>query len=254
MRVRPGVEVVSLTDVGCQRENNEDNFVYWEPDDDAAFERLGRLALIADGMGGTEGGQFASQIAVDTVQQHYATGGGGDPQQELLEAFRLANSAVQEKARQDARLRGMGTTLTAAAIVGSRLFFAHVGDSRLYLFASGALRHVTRDDSWMASVLAQDPAADPAVFRHHPMRYALTTVVGRRTPPVVHIFETTLPGESWRALTTDGVHGTLGNGRIEKVFGAGSAKDIATKLVSEALAQGSRDNCTAVVAGYEPEA
>src|SRR5437762_14196754 len=99
MRVRPGIEVVSLTDVGCQRENNANNFVYWEPDDDADFARVGRLAVIADGMGGTEEGQFASHIAVDTVKHHHATDGGGDQQQELLEPFRLANSAVQEKAR-----------------------------------------------------------------------------------------------------------------------------------------------------------
>ena len=245
-----------VSDKGPVRPVNEDCF---------AIDESRHLLVVADGMGGHRAGEVAARIAVETICQVFdgerATDDwpfGFDPTTSpsgnlLRTAVHTANLQVLERAGSDDEYAGMGTTVVAAVIAGGRLSVAHVGDSRLYLFASGALRHVTRDDSWMASVLAQDPAADPAVFRHHPMRYALTNVVGRRPPPVVHIFETTLPGESWLALTTDGVHGTLGDGRIEKVFGAGSAEDIATKLVSEALAQGSRDNCTAVVAGYEPE-
>ena len=62
MKTRPGVELASLTDVGCNRENNEDNYGYWEPEDDASFAALGRLAIVADGMGGHEGGQVASRM------------------------------------------------------------------------------------------------------------------------------------------------------------------------------------------------
>src|SRR5258708_24413204 len=64
MNVKPGVEVASLSDVGCQRENNEDSYLYWEPAGDQEFRRKGRLAVIADGMGGHEGGQEASRLAV----------------------------------------------------------------------------------------------------------------------------------------------------------------------------------------------
>src|SRR5258708_30919714 len=72
MHVKPGVEVASLSDVGCQRENNEDSYLYWEPSDNAEFRRKGRLAVIADGMGGHEGGQEASRLAVETPQESYA--------------------------------------------------------------------------------------------------------------------------------------------------------------------------------------
>ena len=97
MKIRPGLEIASLTDVGCQREGNEDSYGYWEPDDDTLFSRLGRLAVIADGMGGHEGGQIASRIAVDTVQQSYSDSSDVGPQEHLLKAFRQAHNAIQHR-------------------------------------------------------------------------------------------------------------------------------------------------------------
>ena len=69
--MRPGMEVAGLSDLGCQRENNEDSYSYWEPASDAEFARKGRLAVVADGMGGHEGGLEASRIAVEVIQETY---------------------------------------------------------------------------------------------------------------------------------------------------------------------------------------
>jgi len=245
MRVRPGVEVVSLTDVGCQRENNEDNSVYWEPDDDAAFERLGRLAVIADGMGGTEGGQFASGIAVDTVKQHYASDGEGDPQQKLVEAFRLANSAVQERARQDERLRGMGTTLTAAAIVATRLYFAHVGDSRLYLFRKGSLRALTRDHSLVAR-LVESGVIRAQEADSHPQRHVLTAAIG-----VTDAMEPDVPADPVQVEMsdillncTDGLWGQMSEAEIAQILSSQTTEKAAKALVQLAKDHGGPDNIT----------
>ena len=79
MKVRPGVELASLSDVGCQRENNEDRYSYWEPANDLEFPIKGRLAIVADGMGGYEGGQEASRIAVEAIEEVYANGAVGNP-------------------------------------------------------------------------------------------------------------------------------------------------------------------------------
>src|ERR1700758_2780542 len=97
---KPGIEAASLTDVGLERGNNEDSYLYWEPESDKEFHRKGRLAVIADGMGGYEGGQEASRLAVETVRQMYEHAFGADPQATLLEAFAAAHQKIRGYAGQ----------------------------------------------------------------------------------------------------------------------------------------------------------
>src|SRR6185437_5836957 len=130
MRVRPGVELAGLSDVGCQRENNEDRYSYWEPASDSEFPLKGRLAIVADGMGGYEGGQEASRIAVEVIERVYAGAVQGDPRAWLLLGFQTAHQSIQEYAAKYPDLHGMGTTCTAMALLDHQLYFAHVGDSR----------------------------------------------------------------------------------------------------------------------------
>ena len=108
----------------------------------------------------------------------------------------------------------MGTTVVAARVADGRLSVAHVGDSRLYLLAGRRLRQVTRDDSWMASMLADDPDADPLLLEHHPLRNALTNVVGARPRTDVHVAEEPLAGGERLLLSTDGVHGVVDERRL----------------------------------------
>src|SRR5277367_2499773 len=118
---RPGIEVACLTDVGRQRENNEDSYLYWEPVPDAEFRLKGRLAIIADGMGGYEGGQEASRLAVETVRHFYDSEFHNSPQDALLGALETAHSTIQRYAEQHPQFHGMGTTCTALAIVDRQL-------------------------------------------------------------------------------------------------------------------------------------
>ena len=110
MKVRPGVEISGQSDIGCQRENNEDSFGYWEPDDDQQFLRKGRLAIVADGMGGYEGGQEASHLAVETVTGFYRDQDGANPQLLLKRLYETAHERVRQHGFAHPRLRGMGTT------------------------------------------------------------------------------------------------------------------------------------------------
>src|SRR5215831_15537763 len=84
-KIRPGLEIASLSDIGCARENNEDSVGYWEPAEDAEFGKRGRIAVVADGMGGYEGGQEASQMAVNTVIEIYSQSPVTDPQVALID-------------------------------------------------------------------------------------------------------------------------------------------------------------------------
>ncbi|MGA8541666.1 MAG: protein phosphatase 2C domain-containing protein, partial [Terriglobales bacterium] len=161
MKVRTGIEVSGQTDLGCVRQNNEDSFGYWEPEDDREFQRKGRLAVVADGMGGYEGGQEASRLAVETLVAVYRDFGGDDPQHALIEGLQTAHEQIREYSFAHPELRGMGTTCTAAAIVRvgdgpaqyDALYYVHVGDTRLYLIRDHQIHRVTRDHSYVSRLV-----------------------------------------------------------------------------------------------------
>src|SRR5258706_15657090 len=124
MKIRTGIEVSVQSDIGCVRQNNEDSFGYWEPEDDQQFLRKGRLAVVAGGMGGYEGGQEASRLAVETVRAIYDNAFGGDPQSTLTPAFEAAHQNIQRYAQAHPQFYGMGTTCTALSIVARPPHFA----------------------------------------------------------------------------------------------------------------------------------
>jgi protein phosphatase len=231
--------------VGCQRENNEDSFIYWEPEDDTDFKLRGRLAVVADGMGGTEGGQFASHIAVDSVQRHYAAASQETPQQNLLEGFRIANAAVKEKARQEPHLHGMGTTLTAAAILDRSLYFAHVGDSRIYLWRSGVLQKLTRDHS-LVGRLVESGLIRPEDAETHPQRHVLTTAVGvaESIEPDSSAEPIPLCSGDILLICTDGLWGQMSETEIAQNLSSGDVSAAGTALVQLAKEHGGPDNIT----------
>jgi serine/threonine protein phosphatase PrpC len=245
------------TDKGRVRPTNEDCF--------AIDDRL-NLSVVADGMGGHNAGEVASRIAVEAVVEFL----GREPASEATPPFGrdeslseagnlvrtailLANLQVLETAGTSPQYAGMGTTIVAALVTSDRLIVGHVGDSRLYLLSGGSLRQLTTDDSWMATMLAQDPTVDPIALQRHPMRNALTNVIGTKPRTRVHVVEHALEAGDVMLLTTDGVHGVVAERRIEEMLAAErSVEETAANLVAAALACGSRDNCTAVVGRYAP--
>jgi serine/threonine protein phosphatase PrpC len=247
------LRAVGVTDKGRIRPTNEDCF--------AVREDLA-LCVIADGMGGHNAGEVASRLAVDAVVETCATvpdewpfgyddslSAAGNL---LRTAVHRANVSILETAITSDSYTGMGTTLVAARVTDGRLVVAHAGDSRLYLLADGHLRQVTHDDSWIATVLDHDPGADPDVLMHHPMRNALTNVVGAGTRTEVHVVEQPVASGDLLLLTTDGVHGVMDDGQLERLLvGGGGLEAIAVNMIAAALARGSRDNCTAIVGRIE---
>ncbi len=247
------------TDKGPLRPINEDCF--------GIDEHLG-LCVLADGMGGHNAGEVAARMAVDAVTDYVRVAilegttrddrmswpFGFEPSLSpagnlLRTAVLIAHLQILDAAMSVDRYSGMGTTIVVTLVSDGRLSVAHVGDSRLYLFGP-RLRQLTRDDSWMARVLAADSRADRLLLQHHPMRNALTNVVGVGVRTDVHVIEEELRGGARMVLTTDGVHGALDDGRVEQLLGEGDVQAASRNLVAAALAHGSRDNCTAVVAEY----
>jgi protein phosphatase len=245
---KPGIEAASLTDVGRQRSNNEDSFIYWEPDSDEDFRRKGRLAVIADGMGGYEGGQEASRLAVETVRSVYDNGFAGDPQETLVEAFEAAHQNIQRFAQDHPHFYGMGTTCTALAIVDRQLSFAHVGDSRLYLIRAETITRLTRDHSYVGR-LVESGIVRSEDAESHPQRHILTAALGSGREVTPNVPEHPFPLEEGDTLLlcTDGLWGLVGDPDLARVVQTNPPAEACLKLVSMALERGGPDNITVLV-------
>jgi PPM family protein phosphatase len=245
MKVRPGIEVAGLSDVGCQRENNEDSFLYWEPVDDREFERKGRLAVVADGMGGYEGGLEASRLAVDTVRDVYDRVMRDDPQVALVEAFLTAHDKIQNYALENPELQGMGTTCTALVIRGRQVHLAHVGDSRLYLVRDSEILRLTRDHSYVGR-LVESGIVRAEDAEKHPQRHILTAALGAGNELSVDGIEQAVKLQEGDdlVLCTDGLWGVVTEEELLNATANHTPMDCCTELVKLARERGGPDNIT----------
>jgi serine/threonine protein phosphatase PrpC len=261
MKVRTGIEVSSQSDIGCLRQNNEDSFGYWEPEDDRQFLRKGRLAVVADGMGGYEGGQEASRLAVETLVAVYRDFGGDDPQEALVEALQAAHEQIRQYSFAHPELRGMGTTCTAAAIVRGTLgvagggenggkndyalYYVHVGDTRLYLIRDGQITRVTRDHSYVGR-LVESGMISREEAETHPQRNILTAALGTNPDLIMDS-----PGrpeplrpEDVLLICSDGLWGQVRDSEILDAVENKSAEQAGRKLIELARERGGPDNIT----------
>jgi PPM family protein phosphatase len=254
MNVKPGVEVASLSDVGCQRENNEDAYLYWEPVGDEEFQRKGRLAVIADGMGGHEGGQEASRLAVETVREIYDRVSLDDPRAALVESFVAAHARIQDYAERHPAFHGMGTTCTALVLRGRQLYFAHVGDSRLYLVRRASILRLTRDHSYVGR-LVESGIVRAEDAERHPQRHILTAALGAGMEVVVDGPEQgmALQDGDDLLLCTDGLWSVVTEEELETVVSRNAPAECCAALVKLARQRGGPDNITLQVLRVGPE-
>ena len=245
---KPGIIVASLTDVGRQRSNNEDSHLYWEPDSVQDFRRKGRLAVIADGMGGYEGGQEASRLAVETVRHVYENASASDPQSTLTAALASAHQVIQRYATAHPQFYGMGTTCTAVAVVDRRLHFAHVGDSRLYHIRGESISRLTRDHSYVGK-LVESGIVRSEDAESHPQRHILTAALGtgRDIAPHVPDHPVSLEEGDSLLLCTDGLWGLVGDQELARVARSNPPAQACSQLVKTALERGGPDNITVLV-------
>jgi len=253
MKVREGIEISSQSDIGCQRTNNEDSFGYWEPEDDQQFLRKGRLAIVADGMGGYEGGQEASRLAVETLVAVYRDFSGDNPQDALIEALQAAHEQVRQYSFAHPELRGMGTTCTAAAIVRGAhggaeydaLYYVHVGDTRLYLIRDGQITRVTRDHSYVGR-LVESGLISPEEAENHPQRNILTAALGTNPDLIMDSpgHPEPLRPEDVLLICSDGLWGQVRDPEILDAVENKSAEQAGRELIDLARERGGPDNIT----------
>lgn len=242
------LDVACRTHVGMVRAMNEDAL--------SAHAGEGVL-VIADGMGGHSAGEIASNLGVTTaikellaVQQQDKA----DDLESLLwvgQAVEAANRAICEAARSEPAWSGMGTTLVATLFRQDRIFYAHVGDSRLYRLRNGVLRQLTRDHSLVQQLIDDGMCLNRE--QAHEMGIGdnvLTRSLGLDPDVEVDVGDASLqPGDLY-LLCSDGLTGPLTNGFIRDVLNAKgrTLESMAAELLDAALANGARDNVTLVLA------
>ncbi len=223
---------------------------------------VGHLFVVADGVGGSAGGQRASALAVSTIESfmvdtlHWCFRLRGPEEDRLLTEFQRAlqqaDDQVCHEARRHPELHGMGTTLTLAYSFGQELFVAHVGDSRCYLLRGGMLYRLTRDHTLVAEMVRRGVLA-PEEAAHHTFRHVITNVVGGNDPGVqVELHKLPLEAGDRLLLCSDGLTEMLSEGEILGILQAEEDSEAACeRLVARANEEGGKDNVTVVVARFE---
>ena len=243
MKIRPGIELANLTDIGCARSENQDYYGYAEPESDEEFRRKGRLAVVADGMGGHQGGQVASAIAVEAIRDTYLQDEADDPEAALVAALSAAQATILGFAAQHPELTGMGTTCVAVAIRDGRLHYGHVGDSRLYLFRNSTISRLTRDHT-LVNRLVDEGTITPEQAETHPDRNILTAALGMPRAVPAEFGESMLEPRDVLLICTDGLHGLVSDEEMLATVTRLSPREACRELVELAKARGGFDNIT----------
>ncbi|MDX6541555.1 MAG: family protein phosphatase [Gaiellales bacterium] len=231
------VEFATATHAGRVRRKNEDAYYAQAP-----------LFAVADGMGGALAGELASRISVQTLDELVAE---GTDEERLVATIRLANRRVAERASEDPRASGMGSTVTAALVGPTGVAFAHVGDSRAYLWRGGVLTRLSDDHSLVAEWVRSGAIA-PEDAAQHPQRSVITRALGADWQIEVDTWTTPARAGDVILLCTDGLSGFVDDAAIAEILREQENLAAAVNaFVDAANAAGGEDNVTAVALRLE---
>jgi serine/threonine protein phosphatase PrpC len=240
------IEAYGVTDAGTVRERNEDRIL---------IDEANGLYIVADGMGGHSHGEMAADLAISTIR-HYVESSGDRldvtwpfgynfdlsvDANRIVNAVQLANRHVWRQAEKAPEFVGMGTTVAAVLVDGSKITVGNVGDSRVYLWRDGSLRQLTADDTWIKAISGRGAGQiDPFT---HPLRSFLTQAVGSKDVVDVHISEEDLKEGDFVVLSSDGLHSFVSDEEMASSFCTGKSLDqIATSLLEKVRAGRGTDN------------
>jgi serine/threonine protein phosphatase PrpC len=221
------------SDLGRQRQGNEDNFFVRAP-----------LFVVADGMGGAQAGEVASEMAVESFDRGLPD---GPPAEGLVHVIEGANRRIHDRSRNDAQRAGMGTTVTAAYVGESDVTIAHVGDSRAYLLRGGELTRLTRDHSLVGELVARGKLTEEQA-ESHPQRSVITRALGPEPDVEVDVQTYHARADDLFLLCSDGLTSMVPEARVRPILdAAGSLERAGRELIAAANEAGGRDNITVVL-------
>lgn len=252
---RPTLEIGFATDVGRQRQRNEDSYGIFVPQDgEQNPSQLTGLLVVADGMGGERAGDRASRMAVEQLRQWFSSGAyrawpenNGSLEAVMVRAVRDVSNAIYKVGDADPTIRGLGSTVVVCALSGEVMTLAHVGDSRCYHVRGNTIRQLTTDHSWVqrqvdAGLLSHDDA------RRHPQRNILIRSLGDALPPEVDTQALDVADGDLFVLCTDGLTGGVSDEEILQFTSYfRNPQQLADALVRLANDKDGSDNITVVV-------
>lgn len=260
----PKVNIQAMTDIGRSRTHNEDNFIvcpdlsekrWWLSDHPERLSSRGCLLVVADGMGGTNAGEIASEIAVETIRKTFDSLDIAEnmPENEvqdyLFMAIMEAHRAIAESARQNPEYAGMGTTIVAAWVFQHKAFFSWVGDSRAYLHSKSSGLRLLTDDHSLVWELVKAGKLTPEEADVHPNSNIITQSLGDETrPPQPEFTSCTLEQGDRLLLCSDGLNNMVTHKKIEKILGGNTAlANASQQLIENANQEGGTDNITVLL-------
>ncbi|OEH85756.1 hypothetical protein BHU72_02950 [Desulfuribacillus stibiiarsenatis] len=242
------MEWAAKSDVGLVRKTNEDSFLVRIQDGKQS------IAIVADGMGGHQGGKIASKITVETIlegiDQFYPEDRDQiyeiDSTVAIKRAVKFANQRVYDTAQEDKQLAGMGTTVVIALLNAEQVEIAHVGDSRAYIISKNGLTQITDDHSLVNELLAQGKITEEEAI-HHPQRNMITRALGTSASVIIDIAKHVWEYEDILLLCSDGLSESISSEVILQTFYEGhSLEDAVNSLLEKSLQAGGKDNITIV--------
>lgn len=239
------MKVFAKSDIGRAREMNQDAYYASQPSDTVG------LYIVADGMGGYNGGEIASSLAVTAaknyIENNFAeTEHAKEKLQELVKnAIEYANMIVYEKSKEIKQLEGMGTTIEVALVHNNRVYIGHVGDSRIYRIRKNFIRKLTTDHSYVEKLIKDGTISrDEAV--HHPKKNMLTNALGCTSYVEPDISVKGFQRDDILVLTTDGLTNMVSDEKIYSIV-TDIIEVAADELINKANEAGGLDNITVVI-------
>ncbi|MBI4852205.1 MAG: Stp1/IreP family PP2C-type Ser/Thr phosphatase [Acidobacteria bacterium] len=257
------VRMCGKTDVGCVRQNNEDNFFMADLVDGFTplpNETLTRptsdnriLLAVADGMGGAAAGEVASELAITGLKEEFLHFPGIGSSERLMRAIQQINQHIWETGRKHIQYRGMATTLTVALIEGSKAYIAEVGDSRAYVIRGGKIKQITTDQSWLELMIEQGlMTREQAKSSKH--RNMILQSIGGQQEVKVALTAVELAAGDILLLCSDGLSEKLTPEELYVILRkAPSLEHACNQMIAIAKDRGGEDNITLVVAQFDGE-
>ena len=232
------MEIQGQTDVGRQRDTNQDEIHFNRLDENTA------VVVLADGMGGVAGGATASTVAVEAFSDQVASGNwDGEPKSTVRSAVESAHTAVNEEAKADPKLANMGCTLVGGLVVDDTVVLANVGDSRAYEIGDEAIQLTT--DQTVANELVKEGELDPEEADDHQMSHVLEQSIGPTDDLEPEFVYQQIQGRL--LLCSDGLTNELDNGQIARLAETSPLNDACTELIDAANSEGGNDNISVVL-------